>query len=193
MTRGFWRDPERYIETYWSRFPGVWTHGDWASVDEDGYWFLHGRSDDTLNIAGKRVGPAELESAAVAHPAGRSGRRGCAARCEGRGRVALLRARPRARRRRGARVGRGSARREGPGKAFRPERVLFVPAAEDAERQDRTPSRAREGARPRPGRPVVAGEPRGTGGDRKCRLSSKARLHSSPAAAAASAPTSHGS
>jgi acetyl-CoA synthetase len=69
MTRGFWHDPERYIETYWSRFPGVWTHGDWASVDEDGYWFLHGRSDDTLNIAGKRIGPAELESAAVAHPA----------------------------------------------------------------------------------------------------------------------------
>jgi acetyl-CoA synthetase len=49
--------------------PGVWTHGDWASVDEDGYWFLHGRSDDTLNIAGKRVGPAELESAAVSHSA----------------------------------------------------------------------------------------------------------------------------
>src|SRR5207237_5615940 len=68
MTRGFWRDPERYLETYWRRFPGVWTHGDWASVDEDGYWFLHGRSDDTLNIAGKRIGPAELESAAVAHP-----------------------------------------------------------------------------------------------------------------------------
>jgi len=68
MTRGFWRDPERYLETYWSRFPGVWTHGDWASVDDDGYWFLHGRSDDTLNIAGKRVGPAELESAAVGHP-----------------------------------------------------------------------------------------------------------------------------
>jgi acetyl-CoA synthetase len=68
MTRGFWRDPERYIDTYWSRFPGVWTHGDWASVDEDGFWFLHGRSDDTLNIAGKRIGPAELESAAVEHP-----------------------------------------------------------------------------------------------------------------------------
>jgi acetyl-CoA synthetase len=65
MTRGVWRDPERYLETYWRRFPGVWTHGDWASVDEDGYWFLHGRSDDTLNIAGKRIGPAELESAAV--------------------------------------------------------------------------------------------------------------------------------
>jgi acetyl-CoA synthetase len=69
MTRGFWRDPDRYLETYWRRFPGVWTHGDWASVDEDGYWFLHGRSDDTLNIAGKRIGPVELESAAVAHPA----------------------------------------------------------------------------------------------------------------------------
>ncbi len=69
MTRGIWGDRERYLETYWSRFPGVWTHGDWASVDEDGYWFLHGRSDDTLNIAGKRIGPAELESAAVNHPA----------------------------------------------------------------------------------------------------------------------------
>jgi acetyl-CoA synthetase len=69
MTRGFWRDPERYLDTYWRRFPGVWTHGDWASVDERGYWFLHGRSDDTLNIAGKRVGPAEIESAAVSHPA----------------------------------------------------------------------------------------------------------------------------
>jgi acetyl-CoA synthetase len=69
MTRGIWGDPERYLDTYWRRFAGVWTHGDWASVDEDGYWFLHGRSDDTLNIAGKRIGPAELESAAVAHPA----------------------------------------------------------------------------------------------------------------------------
>ncbi len=69
MTRGFWRDPERYLETYWSRIPGLWVHGDWASVDEDGFWFLHGRSDDTLNIAGKRIGPAELESAAVGHAA----------------------------------------------------------------------------------------------------------------------------
>jgi acetyl-CoA synthetase len=69
MTRGFWDEPERYLDTYWRRFPGIWTHGDWASVDADGYWFLHGRSDDTLNIAGKRIGPAEIESAAVAHPA----------------------------------------------------------------------------------------------------------------------------
>jgi acetyl-CoA synthetase len=69
MTRGIWGDDERYLETYWLRFPGVWTHGDWASVDGDGYWFLHGRSDDTLNIAGKRIGPAELESAAVTYDA----------------------------------------------------------------------------------------------------------------------------
>src|SRR6476646_10848265 len=69
MTRGFWRDPDKFIETYWSRLPGVWVHGDWASVDGDGFWFLHGRSDDTLNVAGKRIGPAELEAAAVGHAA----------------------------------------------------------------------------------------------------------------------------
>jgi acetyl-CoA synthetase len=68
MTRGVWRDPQRYLDTYWRRWPGVWTHGDWASVDEDGFWFLHGRSDDTLNVAGKRLGPAEVESALAAHP-----------------------------------------------------------------------------------------------------------------------------
>jgi acetyl-CoA synthetase len=68
MTRGIWGDAERYLESYWRRFPGVWTHGDWASIDADGYWYLHGRSDDTLNIAGKRIGPAELESAALDHP-----------------------------------------------------------------------------------------------------------------------------
>lgn len=66
MTRGFWGEPERYVETYWSRFEDTWVHGDWASIDEDGFWYLHGRSDDTLNIAGKRIGPAEIESAAVA-------------------------------------------------------------------------------------------------------------------------------
>ena len=68
QTRGFWNHSERYIQSYWSRWPDVWVHGDWASIDEDGYWFLHGRSDDTLNIAGKRIGPAEYESAAVDHP-----------------------------------------------------------------------------------------------------------------------------
>jgi acetyl-CoA synthetase len=69
MTRGFWGDPQRYLDTYWSRFPDVWLHGDWAEIDGDGYWFIRGRSDDTLKVAGKRVGPAEVESAAVAHAA----------------------------------------------------------------------------------------------------------------------------
>jgi acetyl-CoA synthetase len=69
MTRGIYRDPERYLETYWRRWPDVWVHGDWASIDEDGEWFLHGRSDDTIKVAGKRLGPAEVESALVSHPA----------------------------------------------------------------------------------------------------------------------------
>lgn len=67
MTAGFWKDPERYLETYWSRFDGLWVHGDWAEIDDDGFWFIRGRSDDTLKVAGKRIGPAEVESAAVAH------------------------------------------------------------------------------------------------------------------------------
>jgi acetyl-CoA synthetase len=71
MTRGFWSEPddERYLETYWRRVPGLWIHGDWATTDADGYWYIHGRSDDTLKVAGKRVGPAEVEACAVAHPA----------------------------------------------------------------------------------------------------------------------------
>ena len=68
MTRGFWKDRERYIEAYWSRFPEVWVHGDWAAIDDDGLWYILGRSDDTIKIAGKRVGPAEVESILVAHP-----------------------------------------------------------------------------------------------------------------------------
>jgi acetyl-CoA synthetase len=67
MTRGIWNDPKRYIETYWSRFPGMWYHGDWASVDEDGQWFLHGRADESMNVAGRKVGPAEVEEAMMRH------------------------------------------------------------------------------------------------------------------------------
>ncbi len=69
MTHGFWKDPVRYEATYWSRFPGVWVHGDWAAIDEDGLWYILGRSDDTIKIAGKRLGPAEVESVLVEHPA----------------------------------------------------------------------------------------------------------------------------
>jgi acetyl-CoA synthetase len=129
MTRGIWGDDERYLETYWRRFPGVWTHGDWASIDADGYWFLHGRSDDTLNIAGKRIGPAELESAAVSHPAvaeaaavgvphevkGEVAWIFCVAREGVAGDEELAREI-------GARVS------DELGKAFRPDRILFVPA-----------------------------------------------------------------
>lgn len=69
MTRGFWQDKERYLETFWSTIPGIWVHGDWARIDEDGFWYILGRSDDTLKVAGKRVGPAEIESILVSHPA----------------------------------------------------------------------------------------------------------------------------
>ena len=69
MTRGFWRDPDRYLETYWSRWPDVWVHGDWVEVDDAGLWYVRGRSDDTIKVAGKRLGPAEVESALVSHPA----------------------------------------------------------------------------------------------------------------------------
>lgn len=68
MTRGFWKDPKRYEETYWSRWPNVWVHGDWAAKDTDGLWYILGRSDDTIKVAGKRLGPAEVESVLVAHP-----------------------------------------------------------------------------------------------------------------------------
>jgi acetyl-CoA synthetase len=68
MTRGIWNDPQRYLETYWSRFPGMWYHGDWASVDEDGHWMLHGRADESMNVAGRKVGPAEVEDAMMQHP-----------------------------------------------------------------------------------------------------------------------------
>jgi len=68
MTRGIWGDPQRYLDTYWSRFPGMWYHGDWASVDADGHWFVHGRADESMNVAGRKVGPAEIEEAMLRHP-----------------------------------------------------------------------------------------------------------------------------
>lgn len=68
MTRGFWQDNERYLDTYWSRFEGLWLQGDFCAIDEDGLWYILGRSDDTIKIAGKRLGPAEVESLVNAHP-----------------------------------------------------------------------------------------------------------------------------
>jgi acetyl-CoA synthetase len=69
MTRGFWRDEQRYLDTYWSQFENIWVHGDWAAIDEDGMWYILGRSDDTIKVAGKRLGPAEVESVLVNHTA----------------------------------------------------------------------------------------------------------------------------
>ncbi len=69
MTRGFWKDPERYERAYWSRWENVWAHGDFAAIDSDGLWYILGRSDDIIKVAGKRFGPAEAESVLVSHPA----------------------------------------------------------------------------------------------------------------------------
>ena len=69
MTRSFWKDDDRYVRTYWSRWEGLWYHGDLVYIDEDDFWYILGRADDTLKIAGKRVGPSELEALANEHPA----------------------------------------------------------------------------------------------------------------------------
>ena len=69
MTRGFWNDDQRYLDTYWNRFENIWVHGDFAAIDEDNLWYILGRSDDTIKVSGKRLGPAEVESVINAHPA----------------------------------------------------------------------------------------------------------------------------
>jgi acetyl-CoA synthetase len=127
MTRGFWKDPARYEAAYWSRWKDVWAHGDWARVDGDGHWFLQGRSDDTLKVAGKRVGPAEVESALVGHPAvAESAAIGVPHDVKGEVIVCFVVLRPDAERSeplRDALCDRVAAEM---GKALRPERVLFV-------------------------------------------------------------------
>ena len=69
MLRGIWGDPDRYRDTYWSRFEGRYFAGDGAKVDEDGYLWLLGRIDDVMNVSGHRISTAEVESALVDHPA----------------------------------------------------------------------------------------------------------------------------
>jgi acetyl-CoA synthetase len=127
MTAGFWGDATRYEETYWSRWPDVWVHGDWAVIDDDGFWFLQGRSDDTLKIAGKRLGPAEIESILVGHPAvAEAGVIGVPHEVKGEAVVCFVVLRP------GSTPG-DSLRAElaervarEMGKALKPERLLFV-------------------------------------------------------------------
>ena len=69
MTNSLWSGDDRYLKEYWSTWEDLWDHGDWAQKDEDGFWFLHGRADDTLNVAGRKVGPAEIEGVAMEHDA----------------------------------------------------------------------------------------------------------------------------
>ncbi|MFW5919136.1 MAG: AMP-binding protein [Halanaeroarchaeum sp.] len=69
MTKSLWAGDDRYLGEYWSTWDDLWDHGDWAQKDEDGLWFLHGRADDALNVAGRKVGPAEVEAAAIEHEA----------------------------------------------------------------------------------------------------------------------------
>ena len=169
MTRGIWGDPERYLETYWSRFPGVWTHGDWASVDDDGYWFLHGRSDDTLNVAGKRIGPAELESAAVGHPAvAEAAAIGVPHEVKGEVPWLFCVLLP------------GAVDERGGGRACRHRRARQVVQAradtvrlrlaEDTQREDRAARRPRAGPGAGPRGPLDAREPGVARGDSACRL-----------------------
>ena len=127
MTRGIWKDPDRYLATYWSRWPGVWVHGDWASRDEDGFWFLHGRSDDTMNVAGKRVGPAEVESALAHHPAvAESAAVGIPDEIKGEAIWCFVLTTPGSQRTDELAAELASAVAEHLGKAFKPSRVVFV-------------------------------------------------------------------
>jgi acetyl-CoA synthetase len=127
MTQGFWRDPQRYEETYWSRWPGVWVHGDWALIDEDGFWFVQGRSDDTLKIAGKRLGPAEVESVLVGHPAvAEAGVIGVPHEVKGEAVVCFVVLRPGGTPTEALRGELSERVAHHMGKALRPERVLFT-------------------------------------------------------------------
>jgi acetyl-CoA synthetase len=69
MTRGFWKDEKRYLETYWDKFKDIWVHGDFAAIDDDNLWYILGRSDDTIKVSGKRLGPAEVETILNVHNA----------------------------------------------------------------------------------------------------------------------------
>ena len=167
MTRGFWRDRERYEETYWSRIPGMWVHGDWASIDADGFWYIHGRSDDTLKVAGKRVGPAEVESAAVAHPAVlEAAAIGVPHEIKGEVVVVLCVLRPGETDDDGAaRLGRADRGRPA-GQAAQARGGRGRPGpAQDPLRQGHAPGRPGGLARPRPGRPLGARRPAHPRGD----------------------------
>jgi acetyl-CoA synthetase len=127
MTAGFWKDPQRYEETYWSRWPHVWVHGDWAFVDDAGFWFIQGRSDDTLKIAGKRLGPAEVESVLVGHPdVAEAGVIGVPHEIKGEAVVCFVVLRPGRAASEALRVELSNRVAQEMGKALKPEKVLFT-------------------------------------------------------------------
>jgi acetyl-CoA synthetase len=69
MLRTLYKDPDRYVQQYWSKYPGLYFTGDSARKDEDGYFWIIGRVDDVIKVSGYRLGTAEIESALVSHPA----------------------------------------------------------------------------------------------------------------------------
>jgi acetyl-CoA synthetase len=128
MARGFWNAPERYEETYWSRVPGIWYHGDLVRIDEHGYWYIEGRSDDTIKVAGKRVGPAEIESVLVAHPAvAEAAAVGIPHPVKGEAIVGYVRLAPGFNPSEGLRVELEEWVVRSVGKSLRPEKIHFVP------------------------------------------------------------------
>ncbi|MCC6272479.1 MAG: AMP-binding protein [Deltaproteobacteria bacterium] len=129
MTKAFWNDKERYLETYFSKWPNLWFHGDWAIVDEDGFWFLQGRADDTIKVSGRRTGPAEIEAALLRHPAcAEAAAIGVPHEIKGEGIVCfvVLKGDYRA----GEALAAELSEKVGEvlGKTLRPEKVIFVPA-----------------------------------------------------------------
>jgi acetyl-CoA synthetase len=127
MTRGLWKDTDKYLETYWSRWEGVWNHGDWASVDADGMWFLYGRADDTLKVAGRRIGPGEVEGALIEHAAcSEAAAIGVPHDIKGEGIVCFAVLKPGNERSEALRQALSDKVVEQLGKVDRPEKVLFV-------------------------------------------------------------------
>ena len=128
ITRGLWNDPQRYLESYWSRFPGIWVHGDRVQVDEDGFWYVLGRSDDTLKIAGKRTGPSEVESLVSATGlAAEVAAIGLPDPVKGSSLALIVTLMPGVRPDEGARLEIARAIVAGHGRAYQPSVILFVP------------------------------------------------------------------
>ena len=128
ITRGLWNDPQRYLESYWSRFPGIWVHGDRVQVDEDGFWYVLGRSDDTLKIAGKRTGPSEVESLVTATGlAAEVAAIGLPDPVKGSSLAIIVTLMPDVKPDEGARLEIAQAIVAGHGRAYQPSVILFVP------------------------------------------------------------------